>query len=452
VTGPDRAGSPARSRGIDRSELAQQIQLAIPLAAQQIGAQLMGTVDAVLLGRYSGTAIAAAGIGNNLLFAIMSIGLGIVLGLDSVVPRAIGARREEDARRYLDAGLRLALLVGVTGALVVLASPLVLLLVDVDPAVAREVRIYVDVRAVGVVPFLLSIAYRSYLAAHGVTRPLLISVIAGNIVNAALDVALIFGVGALGLPALGTAGAALSTIAVQLVICAIYATAARRLADGRPRPRATRQDVREVLGYGGPVGGQLFAEVGIFGVATVLAAHLGTRPAAAHAIALNLASFTFSVAVGIGSATSVRVGHAVGAEDLALARRRGLLGLRLGLGVMACFAAVFVAVPGVIASGFTGDGAVVAAAVPLLQIAALFQLSDGVQAIAAGALRGLGRTRATLVGNLLGHYAVGLPISLGLAFRASLGAPGLWWGLSAGLTVTAAYLLARFLAATRPPA
>ena len=242
----------------------------------------------------------------------------------------------------------------------------------------------------------------------------------------------------------------MSTVAVQLGICAIYATAARRLDGGRPRPRGRAREMGEVLGYGGPVGGQLLAEIGIFGVATVLAAHLGTQPAAAHAIALNIASFTFSVAVGIGSATSVRVGHAIGAEDLALARRRGLLGLALGLGVMACFAAAFIAAPRAIASGFTGDAGVIAAAAPLLQIAALFQLSDGAQAIAAGALRGMGRTRVTLVGNLLGHYAVGLPISLGLGFAAGLGAPGLWWGLSAGLTVTAIYLLARFLAAARP--
>ena len=128
-----------------RSEPQQLVRLAIPLAAQQIGAQLMGSVDAAMLGRYSDTAIAAAGIGNNLLFAITSIGLGLVLGLDSVVPRAVGARREEDARRYLDAGLRLAVIVGALATLVVMASPLVLLLVDVDPAVAAEARIYVHV-------------------------------------------------------------------------------------------------------------------------------------------------------------------------------------------------------------------------------------------------------------------------------------------------------------------
>ncbi len=237
---------------------------------------------------------------------------------------------------------------------------------------------------------------------------------------------------------------------MQVVICAIYAASAAP-ARRRPSPRAPRaRSSPRCSNYGAPIGGQLFAEVSIFGVATVLAAHLGPGPAAAHAIALNIASFTFSVAVGIGSATSVRVGLAVGAGDTALARQRGLAGVALGLGVMTCSAAAFVAVPGPLAGAFTHDAAVVAAAMPLLQIAALFQLSDGVQAIAAGALRGIGRTRATLVGNLLGHYAIGLPISLALTFGAALGAPGLWWGLSAGLTVTAAFLLARFLAATRP--
>jgi MATE family multidrug resistance protein len=436
----------------ERSELARQLRLAIPLAAQQLGFQLMGMVDAALLGRWSDSALAAAGVGNNLLFGITAVGFGVVLGLDSVIPRAVGAGRSEDARRYLDAGVRLAVVVGIAAALLVLASPLVLLATDVDPEVATQARLYIHVRALGVVPFLLSVAYRSYLAAHDVTRPLLVAVIAGNIINALLDLVLIFGVDAIGLPPLGVIGAALATVIVQIAIAAIYAAGARALADGAPRPRATRAELREVVRHGGPVGGQLFAEIGIFGVATVLAAHLGTRSAAAHAIALNLASFTFSCAVGIGSATAVRVGHAAGTGDLALARRRGGLGLALGLGVMAAFAAVFLAAPRAIAGAFTDDDAIAAAAVPLLQIAALFQLSDGVQAIAAGALRGIGRTRATFTGNLLGHYVVGLPISLGLGFAAGLGAPGLWWGLSAGLTVTAAYLLARFLAATRPGA
>lgn len=427
-----------------RAELSPTLRLALPLAAQQLGFQLMGTVDAALLGRYDDAALAASGVGNNLLFTVTSIGFGIVMGMDSVVPQAIGAGREADARRYVNAGLRLAILVGLACTLGVLAMPLVLGLVGVDPEVHRQAALYVDLRAIGIVPFLISVALRSYLAAHERTRPLVIAVIAGNVANALLDLLLIF------VCDLGVAGAAIATVSVQAITLLLYFSALRTLEGPTPRPPSTRADLAEIARYGGPVGGQMFAEVGIFGVATVLAAHLGTVPAAAHSIALNLASFTFSLAVGIGSATSVRVGHAIGAGDRALARVRGDAGLVVGLVGMGAFAVTFVALPRVLASGFTADLGVIAATVPLLQIAALFQLFDGTQAIAAGALRGLGDTRATLVGNLIGHYAIGLPISLGLCFGAALGAPGLWWGLSAGLVGTAIYLVVRFQANTRP--
>ena len=424
------------------SELSAQIKLAIPLAAQQLGFQLMGTVDAALLGRYSDTALAAAGVGNSLLFAITSLGWGIVMGLDTVLPQAVGAGRREDARRMLGAGMRLAVLVGALCTLLVLAMPALLVSIGVDPDVAVEARVYVDLRAIGLAPFLLSIALRSYLAAHNITRPLVVAITLGNIANALLDLVLIYGLGPI--PAMGTAGAAIATVGVQIAMVATYLAGARAIDGGPARPPSTRADLAVIVRYGLPVGGHLFAEIGIFGLATVLAAHMGKVPVAAHAIALNLASFTFSVAVGVGAATSVRVGHAIGAGDRPLARRRGMLGLGIGVVVMSCFAAVFLAAPRALAGVFSDQGAVIAATIPLLQIAALFQLSDGAQAIAAAALRGIGDNRATFIGNVIGHYGVGLAISLTLGFGAGMGAPGLWWGLSVGLTVTAAYLVARF--------
>jgi MATE family multidrug resistance protein len=433
------------------SELRAQIRLAVPLAAQQVGVQLMGAVDAALLGRSSDAALAGAGIGNNLLFGITALGLGVVMGLDTVVPQALGAGRPDDARRALDGGVRLAVLVGLAAMLVVAATPLVLVVADVEPDVIAEARPYIYTRALGIVPFLASIALRSYLAAYHVTRPLIITVIAGNVANAALDLALIFGVPSLGIPALGVIGAGIATTIVQILTVAVYALAVRQLdaRDMRRATRSTRADIAAIARYGLPVGGQLFAEVGIVGVATVLAGHLGKVPAAAHSIALNLASFTFSCCVGIASATAVRVGHATGAGDVRLARRRGTIGLTLGLGVMACCAVLFVVAPAALAALYTDDVIVIAATVPLLQIAALFQLSDGAQAIGAGALRGLGRTRETLWANLFGHYAIGLPLLVALAFGAHLGAPGLWLGLSAGLTATAIVLVTRFARATR---
>ena len=333
------------NNGSAPSELRAQLALAIPLAAQQLGFQMMGLVDAAWLGRYSDTALAAAGIGNNLLFAITSIGLGIVMGLDTVIPQALGAGRTEDARRFLHAGLRIAVLIGLASTLVVMATPLLLDVADVPADVAEEARVYVYLRAAGVVPFLLSVALRSYLAARNVTRPLIIAVVVGNLANAVLDYFLIFGVDAIGLPPLGVIGAALATITVQVVIVFVYVASARAVNRDEPRPTSTRADLAEVLRYGLPVGGQLFAEVGIFGVATMLAANLGTVPASAHTIALTVSSCTFSAAVGVGSATAVRVGHAIGAGDVALARHRGAwktMGpFRLGrLGILVAWIAV----------------------------------------------------------------------------------------------------------------
>ena len=431
----------------NESELSAQIRLAVPLAAQQLGFQLMGTVDAALLGRYDDTALAGAGLGNNLLFAITSVGLGITMGLDTVLPQAVGARRGDAALRSLHAGVRIATLIGLGCTLVVLATPALLRLADIPDEVVRDARLYIDLRAIGIAPFLLSIAYRSYLSAYHVTRPLIAAMVIGNLANAGLDLVLIYGAGPL--PPLGVAGAAIATVTVQLAIVAIYRAGARAIAGTAARPASTRADVTEILRYGLPIGGHMLAEIGVFSLASVLAAHLGTVPAAGHAIALNLASFTFSIAVGIGAATAVRVGHAIGAGDRVLARRRGLLGIRLGLCVMSVFAASFVIGARGLAGLFTDRAIVVAATIPLLQIAALFQLSDGAQAIAAGALRGLGNTRAAFVGNVVGHYGIGLGISLALGFGAGMGAPGLWWGLSAGLTATAIYLVVRFLAETR---
>jgi MATE family multidrug resistance protein len=297
---------------------------------------------------------------------------------------------------------------------------------------------------------MVSVALRSYLAAHNVTRPLVAAVVIGNLINAGLDLVLIFGAGPI--PAMGVIGAGLATVAVQVGILVIYFAGARAIDRGVARPTSTRADLAVVIKYGAPVAGHMFAEIGIFGVATMIAAHLGTIPAAAHSVALSLSSFSFSLAVGVGAATSVQVGHAIGAGDRALARRRGVIGLGVGLTAMAGFAAAFVIVPVALSGLFTDELPVIVATVPLLRIAALFQLSDGTQAIFAGALRGLGDNRATFIGNLIGHYAIGLVITIVLTFGLGMGAPGLWWGLSAGLTATALYLVVRFRRLTRPRA
>src|SRR5262249_46855550 len=205
----------ARGRAEMSDELLPLVRLALPLAAQQVGFQLMGVVDALLLGHYSDAALAGASVGNNLLFGIVAIGLGVVMGMDTVVPQALGAGRTEDARRAVGAGVRLAVLVGLLATLLTFASPLLLVAARVQPDVIHEARAYVYLRALGVVPFLITIALRSYLAAHGRTRPLVVAVGGGNIVNAALDFLFIYCV------CLGVAGAPPATTVVNMLTVAV---------------------------------------------------------------------------------------------------------------------------------------------------------------------------------------------------------------------------------------
>ncbi|MEZ4366899.1 MAG: MATE family efflux transporter [Kofleriaceae bacterium] len=440
------------------SERAAVARLAVPLVGQQLGLQLMGAVDVALVGRYSPEALAAVGVANALIFTISCVGMGVVMGLDAIAPQALGAGRPDVARRALRDALQIAVWLGAGLTLVVMASPALLGLAGVAPDVADEARVFVWARAPGVIPFLIQVAWRSYLSAYGRTRALVIAVVLGNVVNLVADYVLIFGDASLvrlglpevGLPPMGVLGAAIATSSVQLCTLLIYAAALRALhADAATAPTSSTSTLPAMLRVGVPIGLQLLAEVGVFALTGVLAAQLGTVAASGHNIAITIASFTFSLAIGIGSATAVRVGLAVGAGDPARARRAGAAGLTLGAALMSSTALVFVVAPDLLARLFTDDATIVAATTPLIRIAAVFQLSDGAQAIAAGALRGAGDTRAALWANVIGHYGLGLGVSLGLAFGADLGARGLWWGLSAGLTLTALVLLGRFFYKTR---
>jgi MATE family multidrug resistance protein len=438
-----------------RREVAAQVSLAVPLAAQQLGLVLMGLVDTAILGRYHPDAMAGAGVGNSLFFALTCIGLGVLLGLDPLLTQALGAGERWRTPRLVRDGVAVAIRLGAVLSLAIMATPLLLDVAGVEPAVADEARVFVYGRVPGVIPFLAQLAYRGALQAHGYTRPLVLAVVVGNLVNAALDLVLVFGVPAIGLPALGSIGSALATSLVTIATTIYFAAAVGLLVREAPPPPAgvdpARSSARDLLRVGAPIGLQLAAEVGAFAMASVLAGRLGKVPSAAHQIAIQLASTSFAIAMALGATAAIRVGLAVGAGDHRAARRAGLVTLGLGTAVMSSSALLFVAAPGLLAGLFGTTDVVLAAALPLIQIAAVFQLSDGAQAIGAGALRGAGDTRAAFLANLGGHYLLGVPIAIALGFGAALGAPGLWWGLTAGLTATAAALVGRFVWLTARP-
>jgi MATE family multidrug resistance protein len=432
----------------ERSELSALSRLAAPLFAMQFGSMLLGVVDIMVVGRLGEAPVAAVGLGQTLVFATSVLGFGWMLALDPLIAQAIGAGEQERARNYLAQGLWVAGLGAIPLTLVVFSLSQSLELLGIEPDAAAHARPYLYARLPGILPFLWLAASRAFLSAHERTRPLVIGVIAANVVNLVLAYGLVFGVELLSIPAMGTTGAGIAATAGTLVQVAIVLGAVRALAPAgaRWRPFGPMDGALmwRTMRLGTPIGLTLLAEVGSFTFVTMLMGNIGTRALAGHNVAITLISATFQMALAIGAAGAVRVGRAIGRGETRAARLAGLTAIGLVSAFMLACALAFLAVPAQLASIITDEPRVVAAAVPLLLVAAAFQLFDGVQAVAAGALRGAGDTRWPLALNLVGHYAIGIPIGAWLAFERGLGAVGLWWGLSAGLTAVAIALTVRF--------
>jgi MATE family multidrug resistance protein len=433
-------------------ELRDLLRLAAPLAAAQAGTQLMGLVDVAVLGRLGAREIAGAGLGNAIFFAFSVMGMGLVMGVDPLMSQAIGAGDRLRARRVLWQGLWLSLCVAAVLTLVLVGGALALPYIGSDAELIEPATTYLLVRATGALPFLAFFVVRSYLQALGITRPLLVSMVVANVFNLMADILFVFGGTVLPewcgplrkLPAMGVAGAALATVLCTIVQLAIVAWAAKKAETQRVEHRWIGREVARAANVGWPLALQMGAEVGIFALVGVLASRLGTMHLAAHQLVIVLASFTFTVALGIAAAGSVRVGMGVGARDVFATRIAGRVAF-LGTGmVMGLSALAFALFPRAIARLVTDQENVLMAAMPLMLVAAVFQLSDGIQAVGAGVLRGAGDTKYAFYANIIGHWAVGLPVALLLGFKAGLGIVGLWWGLCAGLTVVAALLFVRF--------
>lgn len=436
-----------------KNELRELIRLSLPLAAAQAGTQLMGLVDVAVLGRYGARELAASGLGNAVFFGISIMGMGMMFGVDPMISQAIGAGDRMRARRILWQGVWLALAVTVVLSALMLTATLLLPWFGVQHELIAPARTYLLVRVTGVAPYLLFIVVRGYLQALGLTRPLLFAMITANVFNLGADILLVFGGGVLpewagplrAIPSLGVTGAAIATVACALLQLAIVGFAVRAVeVPGHFDHRPNKPELAQAFRIGLPVALQMGVEVGIFALVAVMAARLGTLQLAAHQLAIALASFTYTVALGIAAAGSVRVGIAVGARDAMATRFAGHLTLIAGGGVMAVMGAAFALWPRSIARIVTDQPEVIAAAAPLMLVAAVFQLSDGVQATGSGVLRGAGDTKFAFWANVAGHWLIGFPIALYLGFQRDMGIVGLWWGLCVGLTVVAAMLFARF--------
>ncbi|HYH98921.1 MATE family efflux transporter [Hyalangium sp.] len=443
--------APVKSR---REEFRELMKLAIPIAIAQGGQALMGLVDTLVVGRAGTSALAAVGMANAIFFAVSGLGMGLMMGFDPLLSQAFGARNASRARALLWQGGWMALFAGTVMGGLVLVVPEVLPLLGYVREELSETRSYLYWRAPSMVPMLAFLMVRGYLQSAASTRPLVVATVAANVFNLGADILFVFGGSVLpegfgplrDIPAMGARGAALATFLCTLLQLAIILYAVRRLAIAGERPvrRPVWADLRQAARVGFPIGLHLAAEIGVFALAGALAFRLGPASMGAHQIAISFASVSFTIAVGIGNAGSVRVGWAVGARNTPQARMSGFVAFAGGAGFMALSALVFALFPHALSQLAGASAEVTPLVVPLLMVSAVFQVFDGVQGVGAGVLRGAGETRFTFLANMVGHYAIGLPLSLVLGFGLKLGLLGIWWGLCAGLISVAFALLWRF--------
>ena len=435
---------PFRGLGV-RGEFAPMLRLAAPVVLAELGWMFMGVVDTLMVGPLGPEAIGAVGVGSSLFMALAIFGLGILLGLDTLVSHAYGAGELAECHRWFFHGTVLAVALAVPLMLACLAVDVFLGAWGLDPRVLPLTRQYFRVVLWSSPPLLLYAAFRRYLQALTLVRPVMFALVSANVVNAFVNYLLIHG--ALGFPAMGVAGAAWATVVSRLYMAAfLFVTiliAERKFATGLfDIPfRIDLARLRRLTALGFPAAMQAGLEVGVFAAATTLAGRFAPASVAAHQIAMNMAAVSFMVPLGLASAAAVRVGHAVGRRDPAGTARAGWTAILLGVGFMAMAATTFVLAGRLLISAFTPDAAVISIGVVLLRVAAVFQLFDGLQGVTTGVLRGVGDTRTPMLWNLAGHWALGLPFGYWLAFTRGWNVTGLWVGLSTGLIIVGVVLL-----------
>jgi MATE family multidrug resistance protein len=421
------------------------LRLASPVVVIQLGMMSMGVVDTVMVGHLSTEALAAVALGNLYFFGFAVFGMGTLMVLDPVVAQAVGARDEPAIARGIQRGVLLACLLTMPAAVLLLLAKPLLGLAQQPPEILPLAVAYSVRMAPGVLPFYLFVVFRQSLQAMRHTAPILMAIVLANLLNGLLNWILIFG--HLGAPAMGVAGSAWATTASRwlLVIGLLTVSWVHLRSYLRPvHPEIWHlAPLGRMLRLGLPIGSQFVLEFGAFAFVALMMGWLGTRQMAGHQVAINLASLTFMVPLGVSDAASVLVGHAVGRGDPAGARGAARAALLCGASFMAMTGLLFLTLPVPLARLYSQDPGVIAVAVLLIRVAGVFQVFDGLQAVAGGVLRGLGQTRVAMTGNLLGYWVIGLPVSYYLCFIAGWGPVGLWWGLVLGLGLVAAFLLIR---------
>jgi MATE family multidrug resistance protein len=444
------------------TELAETLKLAAPMALTQLGQIAMMTTDLAFIGRLGDAAVAAAALAGTVYFVAFTVGLGLMSAVAPLAAQAFGARDPRMVRRSVRSGLWAGLLISLPIMVFPLRGEQILQALGQAAEPAHLAQEYLFGLVWGVAPALWFIAIRGFMGAVNRPQPVLWITLVAIPVNALLVYLLLYG--EFGLPRLGLFGAGLATAMVNggSFLAGLWIATQRKPFDGyRILARLWRIDwglMRQLAVIGAPISIAFLLEYGLFSAAALLMGLISTTALAAHQIALQVTAILFMIPLGISMAATVRVGHAVGRDDAAGVKRAGQVAMGLGIAIAVVLTAAVIALRFAIARLFLGEGlanadTTVALAAWLLVIGGTFFITDGLQTIAAGALRGMNDTRVPLLFAAVSYWGIGFCSAYALAFHTRFGAPGVWIGLSFGTYVYAMLLVWRFrLLASKLPA
>jgi MATE family multidrug resistance protein len=444
-----------------RLHLKPTISLAYPVVLSQLGHVLVNVCDSVMVGQTGKVPLAAVSLGVSVNTMVMVMGMGLSMAITPLVAAADGQRDVRQLGRLLGSGVWLCVVAGlVLGATGLLIAPLLKYLGQPAEVVALAAP-WIRVIFLSLLPLMIFQGFRQFAEGLGLTRQAMYLSIMANVVNAGLCYMLIFG--HFGAPQMGMMGSAWATVVARILMALLmgaYVLRAARLQPYRTAvPSWFRPDwttLRRLVGLGTPIGVQMMFEMGAFSFSAIMIGWLGATSLAAHQIAINVASVTYMAASGIAAAATIRVGNLRGLNDAFGAQQAGLAAYLLAFLFMATMGLILVAARFYVPHFYNHDPAVVAQAATLLLIAAAFQISDGLQVVGLGALRGLEDVKVPSVVALLAYWVVALPLGYTLGFVLKMGNVGVWLGLLLGLTLVAGVLLWRFrqqsAVAASPPA
>jgi multidrug resistance protein, MATE family len=430
-----------------RAELRPTLRLALPLVLAEIGWMSMVIVDTMMVGRLpdSAASIGAVSISSSIFIVFAFFAEGLLAGLDTLVSQAFGAGKREDCHRSLLNGIYLSIAITPILLIPVWFIPEHFVQWGVAPDVAVLALPYMRTLAIGLFPLILYFAVRRTLQGMNMVRPIAFALISANLINFVGNY--IFIHGKFGFPALGVTGSGVATafsrayLAAVLVGYLLWYDHRYRTELLKTPAQPDLQRIRRLIALGLPAGLQITAEVAVFALVASLVARLGAVPLAAHQIALNTVAFTYMVPLGISSAAAVRVGQAIGRKSPHAAALAGNTAILLGGSFMACMSAVLLLFPRLIARIYTHDVTIIRSAIAILAVGAAFQLFDGIQCVATGALRGTGDTRTPMLCHFSCYWLFGLPFGIYLCFWKHWGVVGLWTGLSVALILIGLLLL-----------